>query len=80
MVAIVDESARFADVEFVESDDPRCTSSARGRRRTYCTSPLQVYLELASGGKRAEQVAAPIRDDLLAFKFAVTADHLLSTT
>jgi hypothetical protein len=66
----VDESARFPDVEIVETDDP---SVYLGRIRgdgTYWTSPLQVYLELAKGGKRAEQVAAPIRDDLLAFKFA----------
>ena len=61
----VDESARFPDVEFVESDDP---SVYFGRVRGDGT--LQVYLELAKGGKRAEQVAAPIRDDLLAFKFA----------
>lgn len=66
----VDESARFPDVEIVETDDPSVYFGRVRANGTYWTSPLQVYLELAKGGKRAEQVAAPIRDDLLAFKFA----------
>lgn len=66
----VDESARFPDVEIVETDDLSVYLGRVLANGTYWASPLQVYLELAKGGKRAEQAAAPIRDDLLAFKFA----------
>lgn len=66
----VDETARFPDVEIVETDDPSVYFGRVQDGGVYWTSPLQVYLELAKGGKRAEQVAEPIRDDLLAFKFA----------
>lgn len=66
----VDESARFPDVEIIETDDPSVYFGRVSDGGKLWTSPLQVYLELAKGGKRAEQVAAPIRDDLLAFKFA----------
>lgn len=66
----VDEAARFPDVELVESDDPAAYFGRVCDGGVYWTSPLQVYLELAKGGKRAEQAAAPIRDDLIAFAFA----------
>lgn len=65
----VDESARFPDVEIVETDDPAVYFRRLLRDETYWTSPLQVYLQLARGGKRAEQAAAPLRDDLLAYRF-----------
>jgi hypothetical protein len=32
-------------------------------------SPIQAYLELASGGKREQQAAEPLRRDILGFNY-----------
>lgn len=62
----IDEQSRFPDVELLETEDPTVFFERAEQGRTYCTSRLQVYLELASGGKREQQAAAPIQVDLLA--------------
>ncbi len=62
----IDEQSRFADVELIETDDPAVYFQREEQGRTYCTSRLQVYLELASGGKREQQAARSIETDLLA--------------
>ncbi len=62
----IDEQSRFPDVELIETDDPAVYFEREEQGRTYCTSRLQVYLELASGGKREQQAAHPIQADLLA--------------
>ncbi len=61
----VDELSRFPDVEFLETDDPGVYFQRVEQGSTYCTSRLEVYLALASGGKREQQAAQPIRNDLL---------------
>lgn len=62
----LDEQSRFPDIELIETDDPTVYFQREEQGRTYCTSRLQVYLELASGGKREQQAARPIEEDLLA--------------
>jgi hypothetical protein len=62
----IDEPSRFPDVELIETDDPTVYFQREEQGGTYCTSRLQVYLELASGGKREQQAARPIQADLLA--------------
>jgi hypothetical protein len=62
----IDDQSRFPDVELIETDDPAVYFQREEQGGTYCTSRLQVYLELASGGKREEQAARSIQADLLA--------------
>ena len=65
----VDAASRFPDVEVVETDDAAVFYRRVWGDGTFWMSPLQVYLQLATGGKREQQAALPIRADLLAFKY-----------
>lgn len=65
----VDTSTRFPDVELVETGDLSVYYDRRRRGDLFWTSPLQVYLDLAAGGKREKQAAEQIRTDLLTFKY-----------
>ncbi len=66
----VDEDDRFPDIELREVADTTVFFDRRRREGFYITSPLQVYLELARGGKREQQAAMQMRDDLLNFRYA----------
>ena len=62
------EGERFANLELIETDDPTAYFDVRRRGDLPFASPVQTYLELASGDKReletAEQVRALILDEL----------------
>jgi hypothetical protein len=63
------EEPRFGDVELVEAPRPEVYFDAREDRGSLCCSPLQIYLELANGGKREREIAQSIRADLLAYRY-----------
>jgi len=52
----------FADMELLETDDELVFFDRRRRGGFVWTSPLQTYLELASGGKRERETAEQMRD------------------
>ena len=64
-----DTSTRFPDIELVETSDLGVYYDRRQRGELFWTSPLQVYLDLATSGKRERQAAEQIRIDLLTFKY-----------
>ena len=53
----------------VETDDAAVFYRRAWGDGMFWMSRLQVYLQLATGGKREQQAALPIRADLLAFKY-----------
>lgn len=61
----VPESSRFPDVELRETRDGRVFFDARPSEGFAWLSPLQRYLELASGGKREKEAASALRGRLL---------------
>lgn len=63
------EDARFGDVELAQTSRQEVFFDAREDRGWLRCSPLQIYLELANGGKRERELAEPLRSDLLAFRF-----------
>jgi len=64
-----EETNRFPNVEFLETDDPTVYFDRRDTGPIPIISPLQAYLELSKGGKREKEAAEPLRGDLLAGKF-----------
>lgn len=62
------ETDRFADVEFAEVADEAAFFDTQERDGFPWCSKLQIYLELAGGGKRERDAAAQLRDDLLDFQ------------
>lgn len=60
------EKRGFADVELLETDDELAFFDRRRRGEFVWTSPVQTYLELASGGKREREAAEQMRGQLLA--------------
>jgi hypothetical protein len=63
------EEPRFGDVEFVETPRQEVFFDARNDRGWLCCAPLQIYLELARGGKREREIAESMRPDLLAYRY-----------
>lgn len=63
------EDPRYGESRIVETHRPEAFFDAREEQGMLYASPLQVYLELANGGKREQEVAEPLRADLLAFRF-----------
>lgn len=59
------ETNRFPNVTLLESRDQTVYFDRREENGFYWVSPLQAYLELASGGKREQQASQQIRPDLL---------------
>lgn len=59
------ETDRFANVEFAEVADEAAFFDTQERDGFPWCSKLQIYLELAGGGKRERDAAAQLRDDLL---------------
>jgi hypothetical protein len=56
---------RFANVELIETDDPTAYFDARRRGELPFASPIQTYLELASGEKREQETAEQVRGLIL---------------
>jgi hypothetical protein len=65
------EQERFANIEIIETQDPTVYFDRRYEPSLgyYYTSPLQVYLELATGGKREKETAEQIAEDILNFRY-----------
>jgi hypothetical protein len=59
-----EETSRFPNVEFLDTDDPTVYFDRRGSSPPII-SPLEAYLELSNGGKREQEAAAPLRTNLL---------------
>lgn len=59
----------FADVELLETEDELVFFDRRRLGGFIWTSPLQTYLELASGGKRERETAEQMREDLLSGEY-----------
>jgi hypothetical protein len=66
----LNENSRFPDVEIVETTDPTAFYDRRRRDEYYIASPLQVYLELATGGKREREAGEQMRGDIVDFGYA----------
>jgi len=64
-----EETGRFPNVEFLETDDPTVYFDRRESGSIPFISPLQAYLELAKGGKREQEAAEPLRADILAGRY-----------
>jgi len=61
----VPESTRFPNVELRETRDDRVFFDVRSRDGFEWLSPLQRYLELASGGKREKEIASLLRESII---------------
>lgn len=64
-----EETSRFPNVEFLETDDPTVYFDRRETGPIPFISPLQAYLELSKGGKREQEAAEPLRADILARRY-----------
>ena len=64
-----EETSRFPNVEFLETDDPTVYFDRREIGPIPIISPLQAYLELSKGGKREQEAAEPLRADILARRY-----------
>ncbi len=60
------ETSRFANLAIVRTDDARVFSDARYVDGVPYASPVQTYLELATGDKRQRDAAAQVRRGILA--------------
>lgn len=65
------EEERFSNLEIIETQDPTVYFDRRYELAPgyYYTSPFQVYLELANGGKREKETAEQIAEGLLNFRY-----------
>lgn len=65
------ETSRFPNLEIIQTSDQTVYFDRRYEMATgaYYTSPLQVYLELATGGKREKETAEQIEEGLLNFRY-----------
>lgn len=64
------EEPRYGESQIVETSQAEVFFDAREDHGIAYASPLQIYLELANGGKREQEIAQPLRADLLAFRFS----------
>lgn len=62
----MEETRRFPNLQLLETDDETVYFDARRRDGFVWTSPVETYLELAIGGKREQEVAEQLRENLLA--------------
>lgn len=60
------ETQRFANLEIIQTSDLRVFSDARGEDGVPYASPVQAYLELATGDKRQKDAATQVRSAILA--------------
>lgn len=56
----------FADIELLQTDDERVFFDARNDDAELLASPIQTWLELATGDKRSQEVADDVHAKLLA--------------
>src|SRR5262249_4463610 len=61
---IIDTKDKFPNIEVVETPDTTTFFDCRTISDFNWLSPLQVYLELANSGKREQDAAEQIREDL----------------
>jgi len=59
------ETTRFPNVELIEFDDPIVFFDYRFEY----VSPIQIYLELATGGKREREAAEQMVDDIVNYRY-----------
>ena len=64
-----EETNRFPNVEFLETDDPTVYFDRRETGPIPVISPLQAYLEFSKGGKREKEAAEPLRADILTRRY-----------
>ena len=64
-----EETSRFPNVEFLETDDPTVYFDRRETGPIPIISPLEAYLELSKGGKREQEAAEPLHADILARRY-----------
>jgi hypothetical protein len=63
------EDKRFPDVIVCETDDPTVYFDRQWKRDFYWMSPIELYLELRAGGKREQETADQMRDDIKEFRY-----------
>lgn len=61
----VETTERFPDLELIETTDKRMFFDGREKNGIPYSSPVQAWLELASGDKRQREVAEQLREALL---------------
>lgn len=64
-----EETRRFGNLELLETRDETVFFDRRRESGFFWTSPVQTYLELATGGKREQETAAQLRTGLLAGEY-----------
>jgi len=62
----VKETGRFADLEILRTSDARVFFDPRVEKGMPFASPIQTYLELATGDKRQKEAAEQVRQGILA--------------
>jgi len=62
---IVREQDRFPDLEFLETSDGFAYFDVRAKKGCPWASPVQAYLELATGGKREQEAAESVKATIL---------------
>lgn len=62
----IDPASRFPTVELVRVDDPSVYFDPFRKAGVNWCSRLQIYLELGSGGKREQDAAQALRENILA--------------
>ncbi len=65
------ETNRFPNMELIETGEPTVYFDLRQTDGFYWTSPLEIYLELAGGGKREQETAEGMVNELLNFKYDI---------
>jgi hypothetical protein len=61
------ETTRFPNLELIETQDPTIYFDRRydSQAGLYFTPPVQVYLDLANGGKREKEIAEQLQANIL---------------
>lgn len=62
---VTEESTRFPNIELLETEDPLVYFDPRSRDGVPWASPIQTWLELATGDKREQQAAEQVRNRIL---------------
>jgi Fe2+ or Zn2+ uptake regulation protein len=65
----ITETDRFPNIELIETEEPTVYFDLREDEGFYWTSPLEVYLELANGGKREKETAGNMVGEILNFSY-----------
>lgn len=65
----IEETRRFPNLQLLETDEETVYFDARRRDGFVWTSPVETYLQLATGGKREQEVAEQLRRELISETF-----------